>query len=381
MINLQNTLLVSILAVLLLFNISILAQDNKNESSKTLDDYFFDVDAVKDEHVFDVDAVNFERSKLLKPEFHGNISFGASFAEGHDETEKGTSNVFDQTEVTLWFGMQILNNLSFVSELEIEDGFDVYEIERCELSWNIFNEKCVFRIGKFYYPFGIERLVENAVNNKLINRPNPSINIIPGTWSDEGLELYGDVPFLYKTRLKYEFAATNGLDERGEQQLEDNNDNITLGGRLGLEIIPDLELGGSYSTGKYDDDEKHKIDFIGIDSFYRKGGFEMRGEYIWSNVERATVDGGSFDRKGYYIQSSYRFSPDINYMKYIEFVSRYDSVDTNNLVKDEGDNDRIALGINYSPTNHIILKLQYELEDEATEEKEHKGFIQLNIRW
>ena len=172
MINLQNAFPVSIFAFLLLFNISILAQDNKNESSKTLDDYFFDVDAVKDEHFFDIDAVKFERQKLLKPEFHGNISFGASFGEGLSETEKGTSNVFNQTEVTLWFGMQILNNLSFVSELEIEDGFDVYEIERfANWSWNIFNEKCVFRIGKFYYPFGIERLVENAVNNKLIDRP------------------------------------------------------------------------------------------------------------------------------------------------------------------------------------------------------------------
>jgi hypothetical protein len=50
-------------------------------------------------------------------------------------------------------------------------------------------------------------------------------------------------------------------------------------------------------------------------------------------------------------------------------------------VTDEGDVDRIAFGINYSPTNHIILKLQYEMENEATEDRENKGFIQLNIRW
>ncbi len=169
-----------------------MAQDNEIESNKTDDEYFFDVDEIK-----------FEGPRLLKPEFHGNISLGAPFAEGLDESEKGSSNVYNQTEVTLWFGVQILKNLSFVSELEIEDGFEVYEIERFALDWNIFNEKCVLRIGKFYYPFGIERLVENAVNNKLIDRPNPSIKIIPGTYSDEGLELYGDVPFLYKTRLKY----------------------------------------------------------------------------------------------------------------------------------------------------------------------------------
>ena len=53
----------------------ILPKDNESESSKTHDEYFFDLDVVKDEHVFDIDAVKFERSKLLKPEFHGNISF------------------------------------------------------------------------------------------------------------------------------------------------------------------------------------------------------------------------------------------------------------------------------------------------------------------
>ena len=107
----------------------------------------------------------------------------------------------------------------------------------------------------------------------------------------------------------------------------------------------------------------------------------MRGEYIWSNVEQPTSAGGSFDRKGYYIQASYRLSPDINYMKYVEFASRFDSVDPDDQVRDEGDADRFAFGINYSPNNHIILKLQYELEDEATEKKENKGFVQLNIRW
>lgn len=370
MINLHNTLLISVFAVLLLCNISIFAQGNENKSTKTDDEYFFDVDEVK-----------FEEAKLLKPEFHGNISFGAPFSDGLDEAEKDSSNVFKQTEVSLWFGVQILKNLSFFSELEIEDGFDEYEIERFALDWNIFNDRFVVRIGKFYYPFGIERFVENPVNNKLISRPYPSIKIIPGTWSDEGLEVFGNVPLYYKTRLNYDFAATNGLDEKGEQQFEDNNDNITLGGRLGLEILPDLEIGSSYSTGKYDDDEKYKVDFIGVDAFYRKGGFEVRGEYIWSNVEQSTADGGSLDRKGYYIQTSYQYSPDINYLKYVEFVGRFDSVDPDDLVTDEDDADRIAFGINISPTNHIMLKLQYETENAATEVREHKGFIQLNIRW
>ena len=370
---LYKTLLHTFMTVLLLINISSLARCDESEPDKTDDGFYFDVDEIK-----------FPEPRLLRPEFHGNISLGAPFAEGLDESEKGSSKVSDQTEITLWTGVQIFRNLSFVTELEIEDGFEVYEFERCALDWNVFNDKCIFRIGKFYYPFGIERIVENAVNNKLIDRPNPSIKIIPGTYSDEGLELYGNVPFLYKTRLQYEFAATNGLSSfegKGEQHLDDNNDDISLGGRLGIEILPDLEIGGSYTTGEYDDDEKFRMDFVGVDALFRRGGFEMRGEYIRSNVERSTDAGGSFDREGYYIQSSYKLLPDINYIEHIEFVGRFDSIDPDDLVTDEGDMDRIAVGINLSPSHHFIFKLQYEMENEATEDKENKGFIQMNIRW
>ncbi len=372
MINSLKTLLKSVLIILLLVDSTIFAQGDDSESGK-IDDYYFDVDAVK-----------FEEPRLLRPEFHGNISVVVPFSEGLDESEKGSSKVSKQTEITLWSGVQIFKNLSFVTELEIEEGFEEFEIEKFALDWNIFNDRCVFRIGKFYYPFGIERLVENPVNNKLIDRPNPSIKIIPGTWSDEGIEVYGNVPFFYKTRLKYEFAATNGLssyERKGEQNLDDNNDNISLGGRLGIELLPGVEIGGSYSTGKYDDDEKFRMDFIGADASFRRGGFEIRGEYIRNNVEQSTVAGGSFDREGYYIQTSYKYSPEINYMKYVEFVGRFDSVDPDDLVTDEGDADRFAVGINYSPVNHTMLKLEYEMENEAKEDKENKGFIQMNIRW
>ncbi len=373
MINLHKTLLESVLIFFLFTNSTIFAQGDDSDSGKIDDEYFFDVDAVK-----------FEKSRLLRPEFHGNISIVVPFSEGLDESEKGSSNVFKQTEITLWSGVQIFKNLSFITELEIEDGFEEFEIEKFALDWNIFDDRCAFRIGKFYYPFGIERLVENPVNNKLIDRPNPSIKIIPGTYSDEGIELYGNVPFLYKTRLKYELAVTNGLSShegKGEQNLDDNNNNLSLGGRLGIELVPGLEIGGSYSTGKYDDDEKFRMDFIGADASFRRGGFELRGEYIRSNVERSTFAGGSFDREGYYIQTSYKYSPEINYMKYVEFVGRFDSVDPDDLVTDEGDADRIAVGINYSPSHHFIIKLEYEMENEAKEDKENKGFIQMNIRW
>ena len=176
-----------------------MSQADENGPDKKEDLFFFDVDEIK-----------FPETKLLRPEFHGNISLGHHLRRGLTNQKKIVKDLKPNRNNTLG-GSTDIKGPVVVTELEIEDGFNVYEIERCALDWKIFNDKCVFRIGKFYYPFGIERLVENAVNNKLIDRPNPSIKIIPGTYSDEGLELYGNIPFLYKTRLQYELAATNGL--------------------------------------------------------------------------------------------------------------------------------------------------------------------------
>jgi hypothetical protein len=374
LINSIRSFQILVFVFILFFNTLLSGQGNKNDLSEDTEGIMFDVDKVK-----------LEEPKLFKPEFHGFLSVGAPFSEGLDETEKGSSNVFNQTELTLWFGTQLLKNLSFDSELEMDDGFEVFEIEKFELDWNAFNEKLVFRIGKFYYPFGIERMVESAPYNKLIDRPLPSTRIIPGTYSDVGLEIYGIVPFLCKTKFKYELAVTNGLsspDKKGEQEgVDDNNDNKALGGRLGFELLPGLEIGGSYSTGKYDDDEKYSMNFIGADISFQKWGFELRSEYIRSNVEQPTIAGGSFDREGYYFQASYTYSPEINYLRYIEGVARFDSVDSNDLLTDENDADRMAFGINYSPMNHVKLKLEYEMENEAKEDRENKGFVQLVFSW
>ncbi|MGR3219290.1 MAG: porin, partial [Candidatus Anammoxibacter sp.] len=290
----------------------------------------------------------------------------------------------DQTELTLWFGMDIFRNLSFTSEVEFEDGFKEFTFEKFEFDWNIFKNLATFKFGKFIYPFGIERLVEDAPFNKLISRPSPFKRIIPGTYSDNGIELYGIIPLISTIQLKYELALTAGLSgpsRKGEQNFDENNDSKTIGGRLGLVLFPGLEIGSSYSTGKYDDNERSRLDFIGFDLAFQKGGFELRGEYIRGNVESSDKIAESFDRDGYYLQMSYKYMPEFNHLRFLEGVVRFDSVDPNDLVTNESDTDRVSFGINYSPMEHIELKLEYVLENEATENLEKNLLFQTILRW
>lgn len=345
------------------------------ERTTTLpEDYYFQVEAVSQE----------KKESWKKIDFHGFFDVTSPVHGRDDESQQPSSKFLDANELTLWLGKRISKKLSFDSEIEIKKGFQKYEMEKFEFDYEIIEERFVFRIGKFKYPLGIERFVESAPLNKLIDRPLPSIRIVPGTYSDIGVMFYGSLLLPYNTKLKYEFAVTNGLagpDTEDVQQLWDNNKSKSVGGRLGYECLPGLEIGSSYSWGKYDNDDKLDIDFLGVDIQFKRGNVEVRGEYITGRVEQEEEDGGDYFRNGYYLQTSYKYPFDLNYLRYLEGVIRFDSVDPNRDITDGNEADRVAIGINYSPTNHVVFKFEYEVENEPGEKIHGKSFVQAIIRW
>ncbi len=333
-------------------------------------------------HFFDINKIETDPLKQGL-QFHGYLKVGWP-AHGHnDDAEDESTNVFDQTELIFWIGADIFENLALVSELELEDGFSEIEFETIELNWTILPDLATLKIGKFIYPFGIERFVEDSPSNKLATRPLPSRRIIPGTYSDNGLQLFGELPVFSKSGLKYEVALTTGLagvGGDGEQDFEENNDSKTVGGRLGFRFFPGFEVGASYSTGEYDDDERLRLDFVGLDLAFKKAGFEFRAEYIRGNVE-AEKDKSSYNREGYYGQISYKYNTNFNYFSFIEGTARLDSVDPNDIETNESDSNRISFGVKTSPINHLLLKLEYTFENEAKESREKNLLLQTIFMW
>ncbi|TVL99515.1 MAG: hypothetical protein CV087_17875 [Candidatus Brocadia sp. WS118] len=343
------------------------------------------LEAFPEDYSFDIASIRTGTEEDGKKfQFHGFFEVTTPIHGSDDESQQSSSQFLKDNELTLWLRKQISRKLSFGSEIEIKDGFGTYELERFEFDYEIIGKLLIFRLGKFKYPLGIERFVESAPLNKLVDRPFPSIRIIPGTYSDIGGMLHGAVPFYHNTKLKYELALSNGLagpDHEDVQQLWDNNRNKTIGGRLGYEMLPGLEIGGSCSRGKYDKDNRLSIDFLGADIQFKKGNLEVCGEYITSHVEQSSVDGGDYNRDGYYFQVSYQYPFHLNYIKYLEGVFRFDSVDPNRDITDGHEADRIAVGINYSPSEHFLFKFEYEIENEPKEEIHGKSFVQAIFRW
>lgn len=337
-----------------------------------------------EDHYFNVEAIFAKEDEERRFQFHGYFEITSPIKGRDDDSQQPSSKFPEENDLVLWAGKQLSKRLFFDSEVEIKKGFKKYTLEKCEFDYEMIDKLVVFRVGKFIYPFGIERRAEDGPLNKLVDRPLPSIRIIPGTYSDIGGMFYGTVPFPGDARMKYEIAVTNGLngpDPKDVQQLWDNNSNKAIGGRLGYEFLPGLEIGSSYLWGKYDKHNTLDIDFLGVDMLFKRGNLEVRGEYITSRVEQNEADGGDYSRNGYYLQTSYKYPFHLDYLRYLEGVLRFDSVDPNRKVTDGYEADRIAVGINYFPIDHVEIKLEYEVENEPGEGIHGKSFVQAIFSW
>ncbi|MCH8293399.1 hypothetical protein IH992_20135 [Candidatus Poribacteria bacterium] len=119
-------------------------------------------------------------------EVHGfmDLVFLDFEADGKREGE----STFDNRHFNVFFKSDIRENLSIIAEVEYEHGGKDVELDRGEVQLNL-SEAAIVKAGRFYTPFGIERLVWYANLNKFVSRPLPLLQIVPGNWYANGVQL------------------------------------------------------------------------------------------------------------------------------------------------------------------------------------------------
>ncbi len=367
-----------------------------------------------------------EEKKVGPIEWHGRIEsryIQTGSTRNIDNTKLST---FELSTFALWAGIDITKNIEVISEMEFEPAggeeqkirldqarltWDLIKLPTSStlrpeyaVPWGIIEEGILsFTFGKFYYPFGIERFSYSGPVNKLVDRPSPFRQIIPGTYSDVGAKIHGFVPIYQEVALRYEVALTNGLAGplrspiREDRQNTDNNRNKQVGGRLGLSLTDWLEIGSSAITGKYDSDNSQDMNFFGADaritydkikllSSTTEEVFDLRGEYVFNHVNQPSTKKRDLDfsRDGWYIQTAYKFEFHKPFLNYIEPVFRYDSLNDDvtkfastftplgkytpnkamRKFKPVLEVNRYAFGIGWSPFKHFRIKGEYEVSDE-----------------
>ena len=193
----------------------------------------------------------------------------------------------------------------------------------------ILNDYVTFGAGKFLNPinFFIERLHPWWID-KLPDRP---LAVFGGLLPEAvlGAEIRGGVP-MGPTKLEYAFFIGNSPTlktpdndlQRGFMNFEDLSvTGVSPGGRVGFFPIPQLEIGYGFQIPNVGNGVGGLLQTVDLnyqqDCPFLKGTFDLKAEWVWSNLDPYTIDpttgdtvhlpaGLNNNRNGGYVQLAYR---------------------------------------------------------------------------
>lgn len=360
----------------------------------------------------------------------GNVTVGG-YADAEFENFENTNSSFDQARFIINVGAQPQERLVFYSEYEIEHGgpnaagSGEAKVEQAWVDYLI-NDAVNLRGGIILVPFGKFNLLHDSDLQDLTERPLVVRRIIPSTWQEAGAGLYGRLnigeALGWKTLpdfgLKYELYSINGLDEdisdtglrnaKGTNGgVNDLNNNKAFVGRLGVQLLKELEIGIDGYQGRFGrsgngtSNGNDSLFGVGSDVTFKKGPFELVGDYAYFGLEEgALVDHDNTDStapvvgpknlKGFYIEPRYHFWPGFLNNTFLgrgfenptfTLVGRYDWVE----IGDDGDagvganeEKRYSIGLNYRPIESWVFKTEYQWNvsgNEALERGDKEGFV------
>jgi hypothetical protein len=361
-----------------------------------------------------LEALAPDDSPMPRIDFHGHVTvtyFGVeeqgSVSSGRSLSDFDAERSFSLSDLTVFTGVTVRDDLYVAAEIEYEEGGDEIEVDQAFLEYRLrADDPLAVRLGKFYVPFGIERFYQNSPRNALVDRPAPFIQIIPGTFSDTGIGLGGEQRVVDGPELiaEYEIALMNGLgaslfdSARDARQNLDNNSSKALASRIGARYDRWLFLGTSFLHGDSDDDDDDGFTALGADLRIDWAPFSFRSEYVYASLERgpdstntsgvscaSLMPGrcGDFHRRGWYSEATLRRRYDApRLFRDVEYVLRYDVLDEDDEVRDLFDARRIATGVVLRPFDRLRLKVQYEITDEDRDELDNNAvLLEGSVNW
>lgn len=347
----------------------------------------------------------------------------SGFAQARYTNISGEAAAWDGSvsPVVLW---KQGDRLLFEGELEIEfeDSADASAaLEYAQLSY-VANDHLTLGGGVFlnplsYYnerihPAWVQKLPDDplAFGHDGIIAPNRI-----------GFQARGAVP-LGKSKFGYAFFLTNGPsqvigeDESGEEDghgdaeeeesgghdeepllgslnfdnLDNFNDNVAVGGRVGLQLTPEFELGYGWELAEVDPASGAfgSVDAVtqAVDANYKRdsdllqGTLECRAQWVWVDIDNPGIDPLTFSNNsdGGYLQVAYRptgVGPD--WCRDLELVTRYDWLDLPSEQPDAADNQRWTFGLNYWINSRTVLKAAYQTGQRSDHDgsENYSGFV------
>ena len=335
------------------------------------------------------------------------LSIGG-YAEGFyskfvDDQTQSNRDTADFLRLVLYFGYKFSDWIVFNSEIEYEHGSTAstktsgsgeVSIEFAYLDF-LLSEWANARVGAMLVPVGFLNEMHEPNTFFGVFRPEVETRIIPSTWRENGVGLFGRL----SESLQYRLYALNGLNARGfstsglrggrQKANRAFAEDISVVGRLDYTPTPSLLLGGSFYTG--DQGNNQVVDNVKIPDTslmlwelhaqYRAYGLELRTLFTMAhlgdsgkltNALRLTKDIGANDTIAHAMLGTYAevgydvlplFYPGTEH--YLAPFVRFEYYDTQHntpagLTDNRNAEQRLwTTGLSYKPHPNVILKVDY----------------------
>ncbi|MCF8035934.1 MAG: OprO/OprP family phosphate-selective porin [Desulfobacteraceae bacterium] len=300
------------------------------------------------------------------------------YGELHYNNLSGQGGAADKESIdfhrfVLFFNYDHTERIRFNSELEVEhsiagdDQPGEVELEQAYVDFHV-NPYFTGRGGLFLLPVGILNETHEPPTFYGVERNPVEKRIIPATWWEGGAGGYGRiVPGLtydlyvhsgLQTSADDNYAIRDGRQKVGKASAE----NPAATARITWRGLPGLELAASY---QYQDDITQGTDKTAGNAgmlvghgIWRKGPLALKALYARWDLDGSGPEAvGADEQAGYYIEPSYKITPKIG------LFARYNQWD--NQAGNKGDSEKIQwdAGINYWPHPDVVLKADYQIQD------------------
>jgi len=295
---------------------------------------------------------------------------GMSFG-GYGEmlyTGKDSGDELDFYRAIIYAGYRFDDNWVFNSEIEIEHVDEIF-LEFAYVDYNN-GEGFGYRAGHMLVPMGWINELHEPTTFWSANRPELERRILPSTWHENGMGVYGESGDLeWRVYLMNGFDADNfdlageglrGGRQKGSQAAAEN---FAWTGRVDWTGVKGLTLGASFWNGDSNQDASSSTEFgtsiMDIHFQYDHGPLRVRGLFADASVENAdqlATPSDSDNLDGWYVEAGYDLLAGRGDGSSLTPFVRMETMDY--LVDTAADTaeDRMTYGLAWQPMDRVIFK-------------------------
>lgn len=316
------------------------------------------------------------------------------YGELHYNNLEGEGGASDKDELdfhrfVLFFGHEFNDRIRFFSELEVEHGGvddndsespsglkGEVELEQAYVEFDL-NDQHRAKGGIFILPVGILNETHEPNTFYGVERNPVETQIIPSTWWAGGAALNGELgngfsyDFGVHEGLKTPTTGVNAFKPRNGRQKtsEATASDMAYTARLKWTGMPGVEIAGTFQhqtdIAQGLDANAGSANLYELHTVLNKGPLGLRALYArWDLDGSAPAAIGADEQSGWYIEPSYKLTEQWG------VFTRYNVWDNRAGDSTDSEKQQWDVGVNYWPHPDVVLKADYQQQDNENGENQ-----------